>query len=168
MRLGQEEELLLAFHQTQAVNPAGAHRDVGLYDLEALAQRVLPGVKERFQALRPVRSEQDQKTDQRRQGCGTGGEVTPVQSRRKQHGGKHNSDGKRGAEVWLLQNQRHATARHQTDGYKRVLPVVHRAFPKIEKIGKEYNQDDLREFRGLKARGPNMKPAVGVMARTPK
>ena len=49
IRLGlrQEEEFLLAFHQSHSGYPAGTHRDVGLKNLESLAQRVGIRIQER-------------------------------------------------------------------------------------------------------------------------
>ena len=52
----QIEQLLDAVHQAAAGDAAGADRDERLDDLEAVAERIVPGIEERQQPLAAVRS----------------------------------------------------------------------------------------------------------------
>ena len=54
VRLGQVEELLHAAHQPAAEDAAGADRDHRLDHLEAVAERIVPGIEERDDALPAV------------------------------------------------------------------------------------------------------------------
>ena len=50
VRLGQEEELLLARAEADAEQPAGAERELRLHELVAVPERIGPRVEEREQA----------------------------------------------------------------------------------------------------------------------
>jgi len=98
-RLGEEEELLHAFHVASASEAACAYGDQRLVDVESSALRIGLGVKEDQHALAAKGNHQEQNGEARKSRTDADKEILPLHPGQHQHHRRHAGQHQRRAQV---------------------------------------------------------------------
>jgi hypothetical protein len=161
VRFRQIEQLLNPFHQSAAGHAAGAHGNPRLDDLEAVAERVLPGIEKREQTAPPVRrghqhGEQHGPHDQRR-----ADDIPIAQAGGKDHHADDQQQRHRGAVVALEEDQSDQDRGHDDNRCKRIRDIVDAMHAAIEDQAGKEDRGNLGELGRLDAETTDAEPAPG-------
>src|SRR6185437_11467466 len=167
VRFGKIKKLLLAFHQADARQAAGANRDQRLHQLKAAALRVRTWRKKSEHALVTIMRVNNEQINGRQCSQGRASNVFHGHARLVQHHEGNQENHARRAHVRLAKNQRENNNHRTERGQQSMVPSVYAETAgtqaQFQKPRQIENHNKLREFRGLQTERAEMDPPMRRM-----
>src|SRR5215831_11283449 len=168
VRLGQIEELLLAFHQPEAGDAAGRDGDQRLDHVEAASLRVGVGIQESENAIFSIRHVEDQEVERENRSRESISEIAQANTGHEQDAGGDSGASDGGSEVGLEHDQAEKDDGRSDGREKRVAPVINVFCFVLEEPGQKKDQGGLASSEGWKESGPRWNQRCVPCARSRK
>src|SRR5579859_8191258 len=167
VRFGEIKKFLLALHQTDTSESAGANRDERLQKLETRALRIAVGMQKGHEARLAVGGAHDEKEEHGNCGCRAGGDPFPGKACNEKNRGGDENDVDGCTEVRLQKNQSDTNENGANGGKNVVQKIFLAEFEmsggfalQIKKPRQIQDHGKLGDFRWLNADGAKANPAM--------